>query len=806
MGHFSEGAGAIRHVSIQFKFDQSSGIPSHLCRVDWPDPISACSGIISALRSAMSNRVNSDVKGAEYSASMAFPVGVTLMADYPNFVESQVRLFNFQAPTVAMSYEQESGERVRFNEPNFFLADSSLFEVFDFELIVGDKKTALARPNTILLTERMVSKYFGEEDPIGKNITLETQGSLNFEVVGILANAKTNSHFDYDFFASMVTLNAFQNGQPFQQNNWYWNPAWTYIVTPANVDLDTFKSFFPDFVERYWPPQVKDMSEMYLQPLTDVHLTSRLDFEIGPNSDIAYVYIFSAIALFILLIACINFMNLTTARSGQRAQEVGLRKVMGAIRPQLVQQFLSESTMLVFLSLLVALPMIYIGLPVLNTFAAKSLAFSPVSNPMLFLGLIGIVFVVGGASGLYPAFFLSSFQPVQVLKNMLTVGGRDVSGMLRRGLVVTQFSISIMLIVGTFVAYSQLEFMQSKNLGFEKEQVIMIPFLGTPLTAQYTTFRDQILQNDRILNVTALEDIPGSKYQTDSYQFAGQAEAQQNPRLTVHDDFVKTLGMKLVSGRGYSVDFPADSAASIMINESMLATLGIASADEAVGTQINLRGQQKEIIGVLEDFHYASLHNPIGPFVVERFFGPGIFRFFGRYVAVRVIPADIGGTLAYLQDQWTQFVPDRPFEYLFLDDELDQLYTAEKTLGYVATIFSIMAIFVACLGLFGMASFTAERRTKEIGVRKVLGASVFGIIALLSKESAKLVLIAFAVSTPIAYYAISQWLQTFTYSTSISWMPFAWAGVIVMSIALLTVASQSVRSATANPVESLHYE
>ncbi len=740
---------------------------------------------------------------------MAFPVGGTLMAEYPNFVESYVRLFNFQVPTMAMSYENESGDNVLFNEPNFFFADSSLFEVFDFELLVGDKSRALTWPQTILLTERMVSKYFRNEDPIGKNITLNMGRGVNFEVVGILANAKTNSHFDYDFMASMVTLNQISGGRPYQQREWGWNPAWTYIVTPANVDLDMFKSYFPDFVEKYWPGRLKDIAEMYLQPLTDIHLTSRLDFEIGPNGDIAYVYIFSTIALFILLIAYINFMNLTTARSGQRAREVGLRKVMGAARSQLVQQFLSESTLLVFLSLLVALPMIYLGLPILNTFAAKSLAFSPVSDPVLFLGLIGIVFVVGGASGLYPAFFLSSFQPVQVLKNMLTVGGRDVSGMLRKGLVVTQFSISIMLIVGTFVAYNQLEFMQTKNLGFEKEQVILIPFLDTPLTDQYTTFRDQILQNDRILNATALEDIPGSKFQTDSYQLAGQPESQQFPRLIVHDDFVATLGMELAAGRGYSEEFPSDSASAIMINESMLATLGLASADEALGIQINMRSgrrQQKEIIGVLEDFHFASLHNPIGPFVVQRFFNMGARFQTGRYVAVRVIPADISGTLAFLQDQWSQFVPDSPFEYLFLDDELDQLYTAEQTLGQVATLFSILAIFVACLGLFGMASFTAERRTKEIGVRKVLGASVSGIIGLLSKESAKLVVIAFAVSTPIAFYAISQWLQTFAYSTTIGWMPFAAAGVIVMAIALLTVASQSVRSATANPVESLHYE
>ena len=751
-------------------------------------------------------RVTSEVPGAEFSASMAFPVGHTLQQEYPNFVESYVRFFNFQAPTVAMTYQPDGGERIRFNEPNFFFADSTLWDVFDFELLVGNENSALAQPNNILLTERMVDKYFRDEDPVGKVIQLENQGTINFTVAGILADPKPNSHFEYDFLASINTLNAFQNGQPFQDNNWYWNPAWTYIVVPENVDLATFEGYFPDFVDKYWPPFIKDNAFMYLQKLTDIHLTSRLDFEIRPNSDEAYVYIFSAIALFILIIACINFMNLTTARSGQRAREVGLRKVLGAVKPQLVRQFLSESILLVGLALVVAIPLIYVGLPVLNGFAGKALTFSPVGNPFLFLGLIGVVFVVGSLSGLYPAFFLSAFQPVYVLKNMLTVGKTDVSALLRKGLVVTQFGISILLIVGTFVAYDQLEYMQNKNLGFDKDEVVLIPILGTPLAPQYRAFKDQILQNNQIAAVTVLEDIPGSKYQTDNFQFEGWADPMQIPRLTVHDDAVEVLGMELAAGRGYSRDFLSDSTAAIMVNEAMLPLLGHATAEDALGHRITLRNQEKEIIGVVKDFHYASLHNPIGPFIVERFFNQGIFNFFGRYAAVRMRPGDPAGTLAYLEQQWRNFVPDRPFEYRFLDAELDKLYTAEQTLGQVATVFSLMAIFVACLGLFGMASFTAERRTKEIGVRKVLGASEVGIIALLTKESARLVVIAFVVSAPLAWFAISRWLQTFEFATSINPLSFFVAGVAVFSVAILTVGLQSVRSATANPVESIHYE
>jgi len=316
-------------------------------------------------------RVNSDVKGAEYSSSMAFPVGETLVSDYSNFVEASVRFFNFQAPTTAIAYLPEGGDVLRFNEPRFFFADSTLFDVFDFELLIGDEKTALARPNSILVTESIAIKYFGDEDPIGKSLRLEGQGNLDFEVVGVMADTPKNSHFEFDFLASMVTLDAFSRNGSFQNTNWYWNPCWTYILLAEGADVETFKGFFPDFVEKYWPEQVKAQSEMYVQRLSDIHLTSHLDFEIGPNSDIAYVYIFSGIGIFILIIACINFMNLATAQSGQRSREVGMRKVLGAARPQLIRQFLSESVLMALTSVMVAIPLIYFTLPVLNAFCCE---------------------------------------------------------------------------------------------------------------------------------------------------------------------------------------------------------------------------------------------------------------------------------------------------------------------------------------------------------------------------------------------------------------------------------------------------
>lgn len=751
-------------------------------------------------------RVASLVEGAENSASMSFPVAPALLAEYPDYVESATRLFNFQAPAMSISHTSETGNIVRYNESRFFFADSTTFDVFDFELLRGDPETALAIPNVVLLTESTAYKYFKGDDPLGKTIRLERGGNIDFEIVGILADTPRNSHFEFDFLASMVTLDAFGGGGPYLGTNWYYNPAWTYIVLKEGVDRASFESLFPDFVARHWPPFIVEDSEMYLQRLTDIHLTSRLDFEIRANSDEAYVYIFSIIALFILVIASINFMNLTTARSSQRAREVGMRKVLGALRQQLVRQFLGESMLLALLATLIALPLIYGALPILNNFADKALTFSPINDAGLFMGLFIISLLVGGLSGMYPALFLSSFQPAQVLKGTLRIGTANAATLLRKGLVVLQFVISILLIVGTLVAYNQLEYMQSKSLGFDKDEVVLINILGSPVSPRYDTFKRQLLENPSITHVTAVHDIPGSKYQSLAYTLEGQDESQHFPNMWVYDDAVTTLKMELLAGRDYSEDFPADSAQSIIINESLSQLMGFGTPEETLGRKITIFNIVTEVIGVVKDFHYASLHADIGPFVLDYFRGPGLFRGQGRYVAVRIAPGDVSGTLAFMREKWAQFVPDRAMEYRFLDQELDDLYKGEATLGRVATGFSILAILVACLGLFGMAMFSTEMRTKEIGIRKVLGSSTIGIVNLLSRESALLVAVAFVLACPIAYFSIDRWLSSFTFHTEVTVMPFIVAGLLVLFVAWLTVSLQSIKAATANPIDSLQYE
>lgn len=751
-------------------------------------------------------RIVEIIEGAEESASQPFPVAETLKNDYADLVEHTTRFFNLQAPSVTFAYEPPNGEARRFNERRFFFTDSTVFDVFDFELLRGNPATALAEPNRILLTESTVEKYFGDDDPIGKTIQLTAQFTINFEVVGVLADTPRNSHFEFDFLASMATMDAFSPNGRFQGNNWYWNPAWTYITLAENADPATLEAQFPSFVEQYFPEQIRSQVRLYVQPLTDIHLHSRLDFEIRPNSDIAYVYIFSAIAFFVLLIACINFMNLTTARSAKRAREVGMRKVMGAVQGQLIRQFLGESTLLAVLGVLVAIPMIYAALPVLNAFSDKALAFDPIGNVILVLGLITLALLIGGLSGLYPAFFLAAFRPAQVLKGTIKVGGANAATWFRKGLVATQFTISIVLIVGTVMAFQQLDYLRNKTLGFDTEQVILIPTQLTNFTQQYSAFKSEALQHTNIHEMTVVEDVIGRRYQTETYQPEGRTDPQQFPRLTVHDDFVDTFGFTMAAGRGFSEDFPADSSSAIIINESMVQYLGWGTPEDAIGKRVQMRGQNRQVVGVVEDYHYASLHQAIGPFVIERYFNQGQFSFFGRYAAIRIGQNDVPGTLAYLEGLWNRMVPTRAFEYFFLDDDLDALYKAEMRLGNVATAFSFLAILVACLGLFGMASYTTEQRTKEIGVRKVLGASVSSIVMLLSQESVKLVGVAFVVACPIAFFAVSRWLQSFAFQTSIGVWPFIIAGVLVLAIAWLTVSMQTLKAALVNPAQSLQYE
>lgn len=737
----------------------------------------------------------------EESSSMPFPTGDALPLEYPEAVEASVRFFNFQLPTVSLEYGT-TGEK-RFNEARFFFVDPAVFRVFSIGVVKGNLETALDEPNTIVITEAMADKYFENEDPMGK--ILRWQNAVDLRITGVIKNVPLNSHFRYDFLGSFSTLRAFYGGNLPQ--GWYWNPCWTYILLSEGVSPASLESQFPALVQKYFPDSIKDKVVIKLQPLTDIHLHSSLDYEINPNSDITYIYVFSAVAVFVLLIACINFMNLATARSANRGRETGMRKVLGAQKSQLILQFLGESLLLCAVSASFSVLIVELVLPAFNAFSGKALTAGFLSDWRLGIGLVVITLTVGILSGIYPAFFLSGFDPVRVLKGTLDRG--KGSAAFRKVLVVIQFAISIILIIGTFICFQQLNFLRNSQLGFNKKQVVMLPVYGTGLANWYDGFRDQIKQNPQIIQVSALEDTLGSKYQTGSYIPEGAQDntnMQQIPLLVVLYDFIETFDMNIVAGRSFSREFPTDITEGIIINESAARRFGW-SGDEALGKRLRQQGGlMLTVIGVVADFNYTSLAQPITPFILEMPRNRGQLNGRLRYVAVKTSGGDIRETLGFIKSAWDTALPNRTFEYFFLDDELDKLYDAEERMGRVFTVFTGLAIIIAALGLFALASFTTELRTREIGIRKVLGAPVFGIVLLLSKEFATWILVANFIAWPAAYFIMAGWLHNFANRISIGIPVFLLSTSLAFLLALITISFQAVKAAFTEPIKALRHQ
>ena len=708
------------------------------------------------------------------------PLGPALVNEFPE-VEKAVR---FGMNRFLISYENK-----RFYEEVFF-ADPEVFDVFTFPLIKGDPKAVLKEPHSIIISEEIKEKYFGREDPIGKIINLDEFG--DFRITGVFKNIPPNSHFRFDFLGSFYD---YARGH-FDQ--WGISNYWTYVLTSKNFNQDKFNEKLPEFVEKYRGKEVRDKYKLTypLQPLTGIHLHSDLRGEIEPNSDIETLYVFSAVAFFILLIACLNYINLSTARYAGRAREVGLRKVIGATRSQLINQFLGESLLFSFIAVLLAVALAELFLPLFNSLSGKRLAIDYLDNFILLPGLIIIVLFAGLASGSLPAFYISALQPVRALKGMLKASSRV--SWLRRTLVLSQFAISIIFIFCTITISNQLSYMRNKKLGFDKEHVVNIPIYDKDALQRYETIKNEFLRNPRILGISASAFSPGKIPWYQDYWYEGLSE-NSHPMVrwvSVDHDFLPTFGIELVSGRNFSRNFPNDVESAYILNESAVKEIGWESP---LGKQFKI-GEKGTVVGVVKDFHFKSLHQQIEPLAL--FICPEYFEYF----SVRISPEGISQALDFLKDRWQELVPNQLFQFSFLDEDFDSLYRAEMRLEKIFGIVASLAIFIACLGLFGLAAFTAEQRTKEIGVRKVLGASTTGIIFLLSREFTRWVLVANVIAWPLAYFAMSRWLQNFAYRTSIGPWIFLLAAGMALLVALLTVSYQAVKAALANPVESLRYE
>ena len=678
-------------------------------------------------------------------------------------------------------------------EKQFFFADRAFFDVFSFPLRDGDPKTALDAPFSVVLTETMAAKYFGDEDPMGKTLRYNTKHE--FRVTGVLYDVPLRSHFHPDFVASMPSLPLVSYGRIQEE----WKVFYTYVVLQQKVSPSQVEQKTADFYRRHFGSDSR--SRLRLQPLVDIHLHSQVANELEANGDVRYLYLLSAIGLMILLIACINYMNLATARSVNRAREVGMRKMVGAHRLQIIRQFFGESLLMSILALLLSIAMVRVSLPVLSQLTGKALTLS-LSNPWFLLGCVGVVLVVGLLAGSYPAMILSRFRPAEVLKGRFKSSrhGR----LLRRTLVVVQFAASVVLIVGTLVVSDQLHYVRTSKLGFDKEQVVVIPVQDPVVRRQSAALREAWLQAPDVLAVgmssSAYPGKPASSGHTVKREGASDEEAVVMYRNWVDHGFNKTLGIELAAGRDFTNTLETDQAA-VLLNEAAVKALGWASAEAALGQIVTLNAdEERPVLGVVKDFHFQSLHHQIEPLIITlQFHTPTNFL-------VQIQPADMPQTLAALKAAWEGFSSDQPFTYSFLDETVDVLYRADARWGQVIGYAALLAILIGCLGLFGLAAFSAEQRTKEIGVRKVMGASISGIVVLLSRDFLKLVLVAFVVAAPVAYVAMNRWLENFVYRTEVGVETFVQAGLLVLLIAMLTVSYQALKAALANPVKALRYE
>lgn len=735
-------------------------------------------------------------------AATALPLAPALKLEIPG-VEEFAR-FRF------MDNDLFNYEGKKFFEENVYYADSTTFKVFTHKFIKGDPDTSLLEPNTMVLTESFAKRIFGDADPMGEYIS--TGYGFGFTVTGIIEDVPESSHLKFEALCSMITLAQFYGREQFLSldGNLFWNIGfYSYIMLKEGSDIQEVTDNWPTIYDKYMKPlgdQINASFDLMVQPLADVHLKSKLTYDL-PTGNIGYVYTFGVIALFLLLLACINYMNLATARSANRTMEVGMRKVVGAQKAALQKQFLIESLFVTFISLTIAVVAVELVLPVFNEFSGKALQLNILKNYDYLLAALGITALVGIISGSYPSFYLSSFIPVDVLK-----GGRKKSGkgILRKVLVFLQFSISIIMIIGTFVVGIQLKYMRSKDMGFNDENIVVLTVRDTTAVQNLPAFKAALAEHSNVLGAGTSSSVPGSgvgiivqRVETND----GEMTEKGVNFVFADKDYLDVMDMKIIQGRNYDENLTTDSEESILINDAMINAMGW--GDDVLGKRIqfgaNPEGDEPEprkVIGVVKDFHYVSLHNEVDPLLILLSDRPL------QNISLKIRGEDIQNTLKFLEEKWDEYSPSFPFNFTFLNESLNEQYEAEQKTGKLFSFFSLLCVFIAGLGLLGLASFTAEQRTKEIGVRKVLGASVSNIVILLAKEFTKWVLYANVIAWPAAYIFLNKWLENFAYRINVTdyLYIFVISGIIAFFIAIFTVIFQAVRSAVSNPVESLKYE
>jgi putative ABC transport system permease protein len=747
--------------------------------------------------------------------NVSAPYGPALKAEYPE-VAQMARLYAANEKTL-LQVREPGKPLLSFYETKGYQVDSTFFDLFSYSFKEGDAKTALNNPHSVVLSEEVANKLFGEGSALDKTIRIGGDAGMGeeFNVTGVYRDTKVDSHIDARFFMPLYAGdmgNYLRQGRLDFANN---NMFLTYLrLQPARgssvseTDPAQLEKKLPAFIEKYARADLKLVGfdrQLFLVPVPDIHLYSKFQAVVTPTNSTIYLYILGSIAIFTLLIACINFMNLSTARSAKRAAEVGVRKVMGAEQGALVRQFLGESLVLTMIALVIALILVAVFLPLFNQLTGKDLSVWTVFEVRNLLAFFGLASLTGLLAGSYPAFYLSWFNPAQVLKGRFTNSLSAVA--LRRGLVVFQFVVSVGLVLASFVIQEQMRYLRDKPLGFAQDQQIAIPFRSTESRAAYTAFRSEILQNNQVISAAGTQFYPGiANYSDMVFHRPDQRVEQGHDIRTNHVDFeyLQTMDFRLKQGRLFSRAFPGDTANRIIVNEATLHKFQIPD-NKAIGQRLNFDWQGEstpyEIVGVLKNFHFEDLHQSIEPYAFMLSRRPSF-----NYIIVHVNAADMTNVLSFLEQKWKTMRPEEPFEYTFVNEDFQKNYQAEARTSHIVSTFTIISIMISCLGLFGLAAFAAQQRTKEIGVRKVLGASVSDIVVLLSKDFLVLVVIAIVIASPIAWYAMHTWLQDFQYRIDIPWWVFAVAGALAILIAFITVSFQSIKAALMNPVKSLRSE
>jgi putative ABC transport system permease protein len=741
------------------------------------------------------------------------PVAEGMKREFPEVVASTHILGLFADDKTLLQYNAGNNNAVKsFYETKGYLTDSSFFSVFTYHFTEGDPVTAMNNPNSIVLNEEIAKKIFGNEPALNKviHINSSTDGSHDYKVTGVFRPSAKPSHIDGRFFMTIAggDMEQYINQRPndYATNNMFF----TYLQLKPGSDYKKLEAKFPAFLEKYARKDLRAMGfdkKQFLIPLKEIHLSKLVDDNVTPQGSRTYLYILASIAIFTLLIACINFMNLSTARSSKRSAEVGIRKVLGAEKGTLIRQFLGESVFMSILAFVLGIGLLYLLLPYFNSASGRDLSFSITQNWPMLIGFLAMAIITGFIAGSYPAFYLSSFIPVKVLKGRMSNSLAAVS--LRKGLVVFQFVISVILIIASVVIASQMDYMRNKDLGFAKDQQLVIPLRSATAKKIALPLKDALKRNTQVLTAGASMYYPGIFNPSDNLYYKDGQSMQEGKRTRINYvdfDFLKTLDVKLAAGRLFSQDFPADTSYKVVVNERTIKELGFASSEKAIGENINFDWQGKkyqfQVVGVLKDFHFESLHLPVTPFAFQVLSGNNSFN----YLMVHSKPGNINRLVQDVQNEWHKLNPNEPFEYSFLDADFLKNYEAESRLSALVGYFTMIAIVISCLGLFGLATFSAEQRTKEIGIRKVLGASVTGVVALLSKDFLKLVGIAVVIASPLAWYIMNRWLQDFAYKTSIGFSVFAITTLVAMMIAVITISFQAIRAALSNPVKSLRTE